>query len=47
MGKKKPTDKIQSAFYWPGIQGDVTCSYKSCDGCQKTVNRGCYVTCVT
>ena len=24
MGIKKTTDKIQSAFYWPGIQGDVT-----------------------
>ena len=24
LGIKKTTDKIQSAFYWPGIQGDVT-----------------------
>ena len=24
MDIKKTTDKIQSAFYWPGIQGDVT-----------------------
>ena len=24
MGIKKMVDKIQSAFYWPGIQGDVT-----------------------
>ena len=37
---KKTTDKIESAFYWPGIQGDVTRFCKSCDVCQKTVNKG-------
>ena len=40
LGIKKTTDKIQSAFYWPGIQGDVTHFCKSCDVCQKTVNKG-------
>ena len=40
MGIKKTTDKIQSAFYWPGIQGDVTRFCKSCDVCQKTVSKG-------
>ena len=40
MGIKKTTDKIQSAFYWPGIQGDVTRYCMSCDVCQKTVNKG-------
>ena len=40
MGIKKTADKIQSAFYWPGIQGDVTRYCKSCDICQKTVNKG-------
>ena len=40
MGIKKTTDKIQSAFYWPGIHGDVTRFCKSCDVCQKTVNKG-------
>ena len=30
LGIKKTTDKIQSAFYWPGIQGDVTRFCKSC-----------------
>ena len=40
MGIKKTTDKIQRAFYWPGIQGDVTRYCKSCDVCQKTVNKG-------
>ena len=41
MGIKKTADKIQSAFCWPGIQGDVTRYCKSCDVCQKTVNKGC------
>ena len=40
LGIKKTTDKIQSAFYWPGIQGDVARFCKSCDVCQKTVNKG-------
>ena len=40
LGIKTTTDKIQSAFYWPGIQGDVTRFCKSCDVCQKTVNNG-------
>lgn len=40
MGIKKTADKIQSAFYWPGIKGDVTRYCKSCDVCQKTVNKG-------
>ena len=40
MGIKKTTDKIQSAFYWLGILGDVTRYCKSCDVCQKTVNKG-------
>ena len=40
MGIKKTTNKIQSAFYWPGIQGDVIRYCKSCDVCQKAVNNG-------
>ena len=40
MDIKKTRDKIQSAFYWPGIQGDVTRFCKSCDVCQKTVSKG-------
>ena len=40
MGIKKTTDKIQSAFHWPGIKGDVTQFCKSCDVCQKTVSKG-------
>jgi len=33
MGVKKTTDKIQRAFYWPGIQGDVSRHCKLCDIC--------------
>ena len=40
MGIKKTTDKIRSAFYWPGIQGNVTRFCKSCDVCQRTVSKG-------
>ena len=40
MGIKKTVDKIQSSFYWPGIQGDVTRYCKSSDVCQKKVNQG-------
>ena len=40
MRVKKTTDKIKKAFYWPGIQGDVSRHCKSCDICQKTVNKG-------
>ena len=40
MGIKKTTDKIQSTFYWPGIQWDLIHYCKSCDVCQKTVNKG-------
>ena len=36
MGIKKTVDKIQSSFYWPGIQGGVTRYCKSCDVFQKT-----------
>ena len=40
MGIKKTTDKIQSTFYWPGIQWDLIHYCKSCDVCQMTVNKG-------
>ena len=40
MGIKKTVDKIQSAFYWPGIQRDVMRFCKSCDVCHKTVQKG-------
>lgn len=39
MGVKKTADKIQKAFYWPGIQGDVSRRCKSCDICQKPLEK--------
>ena len=39
MGINKTADEIQSAFYWPGIQGDETRYCKSYVVCQKTVNK--------
>ena len=40
LGLKKTANKIQSAFYWPGNQVDVTFHCKSCDVCQKIVDKG-------
>ena len=40
LGIKNTTDNIESAFYWPGIQSDITRFCKSCDVCQKKVNKG-------
>ena len=36
LGIKKTKDRIQTNFYWPGMQGDVTSFCRSCDVCQKT-----------
>ena len=40
LGIKKTKDRIQTNFYWPGMQGDVTSSCRSCDVCQKTTAKG-------
>ena len=40
MGIKKTADNIQSALYWPGIQGDVMRHCVTRDVCQKTVQKG-------
>ena len=39
LGITNTTDKIQSAFYWPGIQGDVARFCKSCDVCQMPLQK--------
>ena len=36
LGIKKTKDRIQTNFYWPGMQDDVTSFCRSCDVCQKT-----------
>ena len=40
LGNKKTKDRILTAFYWPGISGDVTRYCRSCDICQKTIPKG-------
>ena len=37
---KKTKDHIQTNFYWPGMQGDVTSFCRSYDVCQKTTAKG-------
>ena len=39
-GIKKTKDRIQTNFYWPGMQGDITSLCRSCDVCQKTTAKG-------
>ena len=40
LGIKKTKDRIQTIFYWPGMQGDVTSFCRSCNVCQKTIAKG-------
>ena len=40
LGIKKTKAFIQTNFYWPGMQGDITSFCRSCDVCQKTTAKG-------
>ena len=40
LGIKKTQNHIQTNFYWPGMQGDVTSFCRSCDVCQKMTAKG-------
>ena len=40
LGIKKPKERIQTYFYWPGMQDDITSFCRSCDVCQKTTAKG-------
>ncbi|XP_013382645.1 uncharacterized protein LOC106153310 [Lingula anatina] len=40
LGVKKTSDRITSAFYWPGHISDISRYCKSCDVCQRTTPRG-------
>ena len=40
LGIKKTMDKVTTSFYWPGIHGDITRYCRSCDVCQKTIDKG-------
>ena len=40
LGIKKTLERIMYNFYCPGIHGDFTRFYRSCDICQKTISKG-------
>ena len=40
LGIKKTLDRVVSEFFWPGVCGDVARFCKSCDFCQKTIQKG-------
>ena len=41
MGIKKTMDRILNHFFWPGMKDDVRRFCRSCDICQRTINKGC------
>ncbi|XP_068240937.1 uncharacterized protein [Palaemon carinicauda] len=40
LGIQKTTAHIQSNFYWPGMSVQITRFCRSCDACQRTVDKG-------
>ena len=40
LGIKKTMDRVLTEFFWPGICGDVARFCKSCDICQRTIQKG-------
>ena len=40
FGIKKTLDRVVSEFLWPGVCGDVAKFCKSCDICQRTIQKG-------
>ena len=40
LGTKKTLDRVVAEFFWPGICGDVVRFCKSCDICQRTIQKG-------
>ena len=40
MGHKKTLDRVQGTFFWPGMVSEISRWCKSCDVCQRTVDRG-------
>ena len=41
LGIKKTLDRVVSEFYWPRVCGDVARFCKSCDICQRTIQKDC------
>lgn len=40
LATSRTTSRILSEFYWPGIQSDVKRFCRSCDICQRTIQKG-------
>ena len=40
LGVKMTLDRVVSEFFWPGVCGDVAWFCKSCDICQRTIQKG-------
>ena len=40
LGMKKTEVRILPNFYWPGLRQDVIRFCRSCDVCQRTINKG-------
>jgi len=40
QGRKKTKDRIWREFSWPGFGADVTRFCRSCDHCQRTIDKG-------
>ena len=40
MGINNTISKIMTQFFWPGLAGDVSRFCRSCDICQKTIDKG-------
>ena len=40
LGTKKTLDRVVAEFFWPGICGDVARFCKSCNICQRTIQKG-------
>ena len=40
LGIRKTIDRVVAEFFWPGVCGDVTQFCKSCNICQRTVQKG-------
>ena len=40
VGIRKTMDRVLTEFFWPGVCGDVSRFCKSCDICQRTIQKG-------
>ena len=40
LGTEKTLDRVEAEFFWPEICGDVARFCKSCDTCQRTIQKG-------